>query len=228
VASPSDNAPLARQENTPSPQRASTPPAQPSNAAPKREEHASTPTAAARAEPVSARPPASASDAATKPPAAAASAAAADEDDTSLDFTETANPEFSAVVIQNPFGDGQIEVEEIDLSELPGHAGGNANAAGAGQGDEYQRLAAGMREDTWVEFRGERDKWVSARLSFISPVKGTYLFVDRQGRRTGEYSLHQLARELRSGRAAVLDNVPLFDRAMTSLVGVLKSSPAKH
>jgi hypothetical protein len=226
--SPSDKAPLAQQENTPSPQRASMPPAQPSNPSAPREEPASMPTAAARADPVSAPHPACATDAATKPPAAVGAAAAADEDDASLDFTETANPQFCALVIQNPFGDGQIEVEEIDLSELPGHAGGNATAAGAGQGDEFQRLAAGMREDTWVEFRGERDKWVSARLCFISPVKGTYLFVDRQGRRTGEYSPHQLARELRSGRAAVLDNVPLFDRAMTSLVGVLKSSPAKH
>ena len=167
------------------------------------------------------------------PPAAPAVAAAtatpqpSDEDDLSLDFTVTANPQFSAVVIQNPFGDGQIEVEEIDLSDLPGHPSSKAKATAAGQGDEYQRLAASLRETTWVEFRGDHDKWTSARLSYISPLKGAYLFVDRQGRKTGEYTLHQLARELRSGRAAVLDNVPLFDRAMTSLVGVLKGAPAK-
>lgn len=58
--------------------------------------------------------------------------------------------------------------------------------------------------------------------------KGTYLFVNRQGKKVGEYSLYQLAREFRCGRASMLDAVPLFDRAMGSLVGALRAttSPA--
>ena len=129
--------------------------------------------------------------------------------------------------IDNPFGEGEIEVEEISLSDLPGVRGGKGAGGAAQAGDEYTRLVSGLTEGTWVELRNQQQKWQPARLSYISPVKGIYLFVNRQGRTVGEYSVAQLAREFRSGRAAVLDSVPLFDRAMTSLVGVLKGGAAK-
>jgi hypothetical protein len=124
------------------------------------------------------------------------------------------------VKIDNPFGEGEIEVEEISLSELPGVSG--RKPAGNLVHDAHTRLVAGLKEGTWIELRNQQQKWQPARLSYISPVKGIFLFVNRQGRTVGEYSVAQLAREFRSGRAAVLDSVPLFDRAMTSLVGVLK------
>ena len=136
-----------------------------------------------------------------------------------------APPSFSKTVIENPFGGGQIEVEEINLSETPGASG--RKVSGKLVHDEHTRLVATLREGAWIELRNERQQWQPARLSYISPVKGIFLFVNRQGRKIGEYSLVQLAREFRSGRAAVLDSVPLFDRAMTSLVGVLKGGPGK-
>jgi hypothetical protein len=166
-------------------------------------------------------------------------------DDDSLDFTglgsevtgreasgpdediepAAAPPSFSKTVIENPFGGGQIEVEEINLSETPGASG--RKVSGKLVHDEHTRLVATLREGAWIELRNEQQQWQPARLSYISPVKGIFLFVNRQGRKVGEYSLVQLAREFRSGRAAVLDSVPLFDRAMTSLVGVLKGGPGK-
>jgi len=54
------------------------------------------------------------------------------------------------------------------------------------------------------------------------------LFVNRQGKNVGEFSLYQLARESRSGNLAVMDEVPLFDRAMSSLVGALRGSATTH
>jgi hypothetical protein len=76
----------------------------------------------------------------------------------------------------------------------------------------------------WLEFRESEQHPLQAKLSFISPLKGTYLFVNRHGERVGEYSLFQLAQALRSGRAVVLEDVPLIDRAMSSLVGALKKN----
>jgi hypothetical protein len=139
-----------------------------------------------------------------------------------------APPEFTAVIIRNPFGEGEIEVEEISLEDLPGNASPLPSQADNSGGDEYSRLANSLKEGDWVEFRDGDDLRRPARLSYISPLKGTYLFVNRQGRKVGEYSVYQLARELRSGGAVVLDAVPLFDRAMTSLVGVLKSAGKTH
>jgi hypothetical protein len=88
-------------------------------------------------------------------------------------------------------------------------------------------MASSLRAGAWVEFRDSEDNRTQAKLSYISPLKGTYLFINRQGRKVAEYSLYQLAREFRCGNAQVMDGVPLFDRAMSSLVGVLRmTAPA--
>jgi hypothetical protein len=138
-----------------------------------------------------------------------------------------APPTFSAVTLRNPFGEGEIEVEEISLSDVPFAAGGTRQGGEAKSADEHSQMASSLKEGAWVEFRDGEDNRTQARLSYISPLKGTYLFVNRQGRKVGEYSLYQLARELRSGNAQVIDGVPLIDRAMSSLVGALRmSAPA--
>jgi hypothetical protein len=141
-----------------------------------------------------------------------------------------APPEFNAVTIRNPFGEGDIEVEEISLEDIPGNLSPlpQAQPADAGGSDEHSRMAKSLQEGDWVEFRDEDDVRRPARLSYISPLKGTYLFVNRQGKKVGEYSLYQLAREFRTGAAVMLEAVPLFDRAMTSLVGALKSAGKSH
>ena len=151
-----------------------------------------------------------------------------------LDDTEVAaaEPEFSAVTIQNPFGEGDIEVEEISLSDIPSAPGALPSEGGSADaskgGDEHSHKASSLREGAWVEFRDEDDNRRQAKLSYISPLKGTYLFVNRQGKNVGEYSLYQLAREFRTGNLVVLDEVPLFDRAMSSLVGALRGSATMH
>lgn len=152
-----------------------------------------------------------------------------DQDEEPIEVEAT----FSAVTIPNPFGDGEIEVEEIDLAEFSnGPAVGTLTdipgmpqpAATAAKGaDEHTQLVSALTEGAWVEFRDDDDNVTPARLSYISPLKGTYLFVNRQGRKVGEYSLYQLAREFRTGRAMQMSAEPLFERAMTGLVGALKN-----
>jgi len=137
-----------------------------------------------------------------------------------------APPSFSNVTIKNPFGEGDIEVEEISLADLPGVselAGVKRDSANKAKDQEILPVTS-LKEGDWIEFRDDEGERVQAKLSYISPLKGTYLFVNRQGVQVGEYSLYQLARELRTGRAVVLESVPLIDRAMSSLVGVLKKN----
>jgi hypothetical protein len=139
-----------------------------------------------------------------------------------------APPTFSAVTLRNPFGDGDIEVEEISLSDVPFAAGGTRQDNEAKGADEHSRMASSLKEGAWVEFRDREDNRTQARLSYISPLKGTYLFVNRQGRKVAEYSLYQVAREFRCGNAQVIEGVALIDRAMSSLVGALRMTvPAR-
>lgn len=159
------------------------------------------------------------------PPHFEAAAGAAEvgepEDDTRLSETL---PSFKSMVIKNPFGDGEIEVEEISLDSLPAFAGNadKGDTLASRTGDEYSLKAGSMTVGTWIEIRGEDDAKVQARLSWISPLKGTYLFTNRHGAKVAEYSLYQLAKEMRMGNCTVMDEVPLFDRAMSSLVGALR------
>jgi hypothetical protein len=138
-----------------------------------------------------------------------------------------APPTFTAVTVQNPFGEGEIEVEEISLSDLPALAGTETENEPQ-TGDEHSQIASSLKEGRWVEFRDAEDNRTQAKLSYISPLKGTYLFISRQGRKVAEFSLYQLAREFRCGNAVVMDSVPLVDRAMSSLVGVLRMTSAAH
>jgi hypothetical protein len=156
--------------------------------------------------------------ASTVPAKAVDAAAEADED-----AQPAAALEFSSVTISNPFGDGEIEVEEISLSDLPGFGNAASNDADAGTTDQYGQAVKSLKAGDWLEFR-DGEQHMQARLSYISPLKGTYLFVNRRGENVGEYSLLQLAQELRAARALVLADVPLIDRAMSSLVGALKKN----
>jgi hypothetical protein len=147
-----------------------------------------------------------------------APAATPGDDDTE---PAAAPPEFCALTIRNPFGEGGIQIEEISLSDLP--AGGNValGASGTGNatgGDVYSHIAGSLREGAWVDFRDVNGNKRQRRLFYISPLRRTYVFVNRQSGNVSEYSLYQLAREFRAGRASVIETMPLFDRAMGSLV----------
>jgi hypothetical protein len=158
--------------------------------------------------------------------APSATAAPAVDEDTE---PAAAPPEFFPVIIRNPFGEGKIEVEEISLFDMPPGCNFSATARDARRGDDdHSQFALKLKEGTWVEFRDDDDNTKHAKLSFISPVKGTYLFVNRQGKKVGEYSMYQLTREFRSGRASILDAIPLVDRAMGGLVGALRASTPAH
>jgi hypothetical protein len=82
-----------------------------------------------------------------------------------------------------------------------------------------------LKPGTWLEFTTEGDTIERAKLSWISPMSGRYLFVNRRGLKVADYSPHELAREIAGGRARVLESTALFDRALDAIVGRL-SQPA--
>ncbi len=65
-----------------------------------------------------------------------------------------------------------------------------------------------------------------AKLSWISPMSGRYLFVNRRGLKVAAYAPHELAVLLADGNARVLAANALFDRAMTAIVGKLQQPDA--
>ncbi|HWS25167.1 MAG TPA: DUF1631 family protein, partial [Xanthomonadales bacterium] len=90
--------------------------------------------------------------------------------------------------------------------------------------DSYYDLARGIKVGTWVEFRHGETRAERAKLSWVSPISSKFLFVNRKGLKVADKTIWALASELRHGRAMLLEDVPLFDRALDAIVERLKSS----
>jgi Protein of unknown function (DUF1631) len=141
-------------------------------------------------------------------------------------LSESLSTEHS-LTINNPFGEGQIEVEEISLDFLPDVSlgvDGKDNPQPAKTGDKYSRKAQKMAVGTWVEMRTSGDAKIHARLSWVSPLRSTFVFTNRLGTKVAELSIYLLAKDLREGNCKVMKDVPIFDRAMSAVVGVLRKN----
>ncbi len=90
-------------------------------------------------------------------------------------------------------------------------------------GPEWQEVEA-LQPGTWLEFCFTEENTIRAKLSWISPMSGRYLFVNRRGLKVGDYAPHELAVLLADGRARVLAANALFDRAMNAIVGRLRDN----
>ncbi len=168
---------------------------------------------------------AAAAAAAGKPAPAAKPAAAAKPPEppppAELDFT-------ASISVKNPFGGGgDVQVEEMDFT------GGAAPAPAAGKGKRGPsdaELTDKVVAGTWMEIKEknpDNDEVTvrPAKLSYVSPMKNRYLFLDRGGKTVLECSRAELARRMRVGDAAVMDEAPLFDRIMGGLVSKMRAAP---
>jgi len=96
--------------------------------------------------------------------------------------------------------------------------------------DAFLAQAKSMKVGTWVEFSDlESGTKERAKLSWISPITSKYLFVNRKGLKVADKTVFALAAEMRRGATLVLEEVPLFDRALDAIVERLKAShPARE
>jgi hypothetical protein len=83
-----------------------------------------------------------------------------------------------------------------------------------------------LQPGTWLEFSLTEENLTRAKLSWISPMSGRYLFVNRRGLKVADYSPQELAILLADGQARVLAANALFDRAMNAIVDKLSQPDA--
>lgn len=83
-----------------------------------------------------------------------------------------------------------------------------------------------LQRGTWVEFAGMAGS-KRARLTWISPNKGVYLFTNPlSGQAAVSISPEALAEQMRLGEARMLDDAPLVDRAVDSMLATLRDGAA--
>ena len=136
----------------------------------------------------------------------AAEVATVDEDAAMLAIPDSIQP----VIDQNTTP--QDSVEE-DLAEAPLDS------------PEWHQVQA-LQPGTWLEFCLPDEPMTRAKLSWISPMSGRYLFVNRRGLKVADYSPQELTVLLTDGQARVLAANALFDRAMSAIVDKLSQPDA--
>ena len=85
---------------------------------------------------------------------------------------------------------------------------------------------AGLKRGSWIAYQLEDGAEVRAKLSWISPLKGVYLFTNRQGERAMSINAEGLAAKLHSGEVRILDATPLMERAVDSMMEQLQRNAA--
>jgi hypothetical protein len=85
---------------------------------------------------------------------------------------------------------------------------------------EWHKVQA-LQPGNWLEFCVADGPMTRAKLSWISPMSGRYLFVNRRGLKVADYAPQDLAVLFTEGQARVLAANALFDRAMSAIVGKL-------
>jgi hypothetical protein len=90
---------------------------------------------------------------------------------------------------------------------------------------EWHQVQA-LQPGTWLEFCLPDEPMTRAKLSWISPMSGRYLFVNRRGLKVADYSPQELTVLLTEGQARMLAANALFDRAMSAIVDKLSQPDA--
>ena len=84
--------------------------------------------------------------------------------------------------------------------------------------DDYLEIARSLDRGMWIEFESDDGQLAFAKLAWVSPLRGTYLFTNRQGQKALSMTAEDLAERFRADRARLVEAEPLIDRAFSSMM----------
>lgn len=87
--------------------------------------------------------------------------------------------------------------------------------------DEYLDLARHLDMGKWVEFKTDKGDSRRAKLAWKSDLLGEYTFLNWKFDVVADKTLLELAEDLRQGKARVVEDVPLMDRALSAVLSSL-------
>ena len=92
--------------------------------------------------------------------------------------------------------------------------------------DDYLEIARSLERGMWIEFEADDGHLAFAKLAWVSPLRGTYLFTNRQGQKALSMTAEELAVRFRSDSARLVEAEPLIDRAFTSMLTQMEEKPS--
>jgi hypothetical protein len=115
-----------------------------------------------------------------------------------------------------------VTVEEITLTNVPRRREPEISNVFTRTG-----VLTNLQRGSWVEFVREAMAPIRARLTWISPRKGIYLFTNANGGSAAiSVAPEALAEQMRVGEARLIDSGPLVDRAVDSMLANLRGAAA--
>ena len=122
------------------------------------------------------------------------------QDELSLSATESGDSsDFDRMMKEMGFDEG---LEEDDAPRI---------------NDRYTALVDSLEDGVWLDLEGESGVSCRAKLAWKGDEFTKYAFVNWRYKVVAEKSYYALADELRQGNAAVVEELPLFDRAFDSV-----------
>jgi Protein of unknown function (DUF1631) len=122
-----------------------------------------------------------------------------------------------------------VSRENVDMVEI--RLNEEDHSLALGRSDDFNEIVSEMKRGAWVEFKMDDGRNNRARLTWVSPLKGIYLFTNHMGFSGGagfkpiSISPQALAAQLRNGQAEIISDSALVDSAMGNLINNLQQPP---
>jgi hypothetical protein len=94
--------------------------------------------------------------------------------------------------------------------------------------DDYLEIARSLERGMWIEFEDDDGQLAFAKLAWVSPLRGTYLFTNRQGQKALSMTAEDLAERFRADKARLVEAEPLIDRAFSSVLVQFEEKMVDH
>lgn len=120
--------------------------------------------------------------------------------------------------------------EGMDLPTQPIYADLEDNILAASQGiieDEYTALVRALNPGDWIELMDDRGQAIRAKLEWKGDIVGEYIFVNWRYQVVAERTISGLAADFRRGDARRVENLPLMDRALSTVMDTLLQAKRK-
>ncbi len=120
--------------------------------------------------------------------------------------------------------EAEYDVEEIVIGDVSWAVGEIDSPTAREVATDFDIIVKNIKRGTWIELEQENGEILRAKLAWVSPLRGVYLFTNRLGQRAISINASGLAAKFRDGRVRIIDNVPLMDRAVSGLIGRLQKT----
>jgi len=109
-----------------------------------------------------------------------------------------------------------VEVEEVTLV--------GAQTAWRADDRDIARQVAELKRGDWVEFRQEEGSTSRERLTWMSPQRHLLVFSNHRAAKAISIAPEALMKMIRQGRASIVRDTPVFERAMSGVLESLNAS----